>query len=230
VVLLRLDTPERAPKGALFLRRSLATGVFLGYDEVMKQAKVILLIGVVISAFVLAGCSSSAGRVTSKTTAGSPDDPFSLAVLSYQDVRALYGPTFLVNPYLAPSSSIMPVYNDYIVAQLIFNLPEKSKVILLRAEISDERGKIYASYMNREKFSTFAMQQSPEMANNALKQNKIDWYYLPNQIMDMPAGKHTYVIVMVGPHPIPDTATIHVAMSVNDQAISYDLSVPISTN
>ncbi len=74
------------------------------------------------------------------------------------------------------------------------------------------------------------MQQSPEMANNALKQNKIDWYYLPNPIMDMPAGKHSYVLVMIGQHPIPDTATIHVAMSVNDQAISYDLSVPISTN
>jgi hypothetical protein len=196
----------------------------------MKQAKVILLIGAAISAFVLASCSSSAGRVTSKAAAGSPDDPFSLAVLSYQDVRMLYGPTFLVNPYLAPSSSIMPVYNDYVVLQLNFNLPEKSKVILLRAEISDERGKIYASYMNREKFSEFAMQQSPEMANNALKQNKIDWYYLPNPIMDVPAGKHSYVLVMVGQHPIPDTATIHVAVSVNDQAISYDLSVPISTN
>jgi hypothetical protein len=194
----------------------------------MKQTKILLFAMALM--ILLVGCSSTAGRVTSNVRAGTQDDPFSLVVLSYQDVRALYGPTFLVNPYLAPSSSIMPVYNDYIVLQLNFNLPEKSKVILLRAEISDERGKIYASYMNREKFSNFAMQQSPEMANNALKQNKIDWYYLPNPIMDMAAGKHSYVLVMIGQHPIPDTATIHVAMSVNDLAISYDLSVPISTN
>jgi hypothetical protein len=199
------------------------------YDLLMKQTKLFLFPCIAL-VFALAACSSTAGRVTSNIRAGTPDDPFSLVVLSYQDVKTLYGPTFLVNPYMPPSSSIMPVYNDYIVVQLNFNLPEKSKVMLLRAEISDERGKIYASSMNREKFSEFAMQQSPEMANNALKRNKIDWYYLPNPIMDMPAGKHSYLLVMVGPHPIPDTATIHVAMSVNDQAISYDLLVPISTN
>jgi hypothetical protein len=196
----------------------------------MRHRKTIPFFAVILTALAFASCSSTAGRVTSSTTAGSPDDPFSVVVLSYKDVQAAYGSSFSDDPYLAPGSSIMPVYNDYLVLQLKFNLPEKSKVLLLRAEVSDERGKVYASYMNREKFADFAMTQSPDSANNALKRNKIDWYYLPNPIMDMQAGTHTYVLVMVGPHPIPDTATIHVAMSINDKAVSYDISVPISTN
>ncbi|HUI71192.1 MAG TPA: hypothetical protein VL354_11800, partial [Spirochaetia bacterium] len=93
-----------------------------------------------------------------------------------------------------------------------------------------DRGKVYAAYMTREKFTSFAMQQSPDMANNALKQNKIDWYYLPNPILTVDQGRHSYLIVMVGQHPIPDTATIHVALSINDRATSYDVPVPLSTN
>ena len=199
------------------------------YDEGMKHSRVgLFVMTAVLGTFILAGCSSTAGRVTSKVTAGNPDDPFSIEVLSYQDVKALYGPTFLVNPYMAPSSTLMPVYNDYIVLHLNFNLAEKAHVLLLKADVSDDRGKVFADYMNRAKFSEFAMQQSPEMANNALKQNKIDWYYLPNPIMDMPAGKHQYVLVLVGQHPIPDTAMIRVVASVNDKITVYAVAAPIS--
>jgi len=132
------------------------------------------------------------------------------------------------NPFVAPSASVFPTYNDYIVVKLNFNTSEKAPMTLLRAEVADERGKIFAASMTREKFAEFAMNQSPEQANNTLKRNNINWYYLPNPSMTVPAGKHSYLVILVGRHPIPDAATIHIDVSVGDQDKTFDIPVPIS--
>ncbi len=196
----------------------------------MKQRKALFFSVCAAFLILLAGCASSAGRVSDSITAGNPEDPVSIVVLSYNDVRAQYGPTFLNDPFIAPAGTIMPTANDYIVLKLNFNLPEKAAFMLLRAEVTDDRGKILAGYMTRAKFADFAMQQSPDLADNTLKRNKIDWYYLPNPIMTVDAGKHSYLVVLVGKHPIPDTGTIHVAVSLDNKATTFDLLVPVTND
>ena len=131
------------------------------------------------------------------------------------------------NPFVAPAPSVFPSYNDYIVLKLNFNTMGAVPLILQRAEVTDERGKAFASFMSREKFQEFAMNQSPEQANNTLKRNKIGWYYLPQTTITLDAGKHSYLIVMVGKHPIPDTATIHIAVTLNNVDKDFDIPVPV---
>ncbi len=183
-----------------------------------------LRFGVVL---VLGGCETAKGR-SATVVLGSPDDPVSLAVLSPQDIRAPeYGSTFLDNPFIPSTGTLLPTYNDFIVLKLNFNNPTKVPIAVLRAEVADERGKILASAMNRENFTNFAMTQSPDQANNTLKTHRIEWYYLPSPVMTMDAGKHSYLLILVGPHPIPDTAAIHVAIAVDNVAKTFDTLVPV---
>jgi len=190
----------------------------------IKRAAFVLFLAGIVVAFE--GCQSAKGG--SSISLGRADDPVSLVVLSARDVRSpSYGTTFLDNPFIAATGTLLPSYNDYIVLQLNFNNPKSVPIVILRADVEDDRGKVLASYMTKEKFTDFAMTQSPDQANNTLKRNRIDWYYLPNPIMTVDAGKHSYLLVLVGPHPIPDTATIHVAIAVENVATAFDEPVPV---
>jgi hypothetical protein len=193
--------------------------------DIKKLSNLIpILVGFIL---MLNGCET-VKRTTTTVSAGDPGDPVSLVVLSEKDVRAQYGRTFMENPYISPSSSILPTYNDYVVVKLNFNTMGSVPMIVQRAEVTDDRGKDFASFMTREKFEEFAMNQSPDQANNTLKRNMIGWYYLPQTTMTLEAGKHSYLIVMVGRHPIPDTATIHIDVSLNNVDRTFDIPVPIT--
>ena len=189
----------------------------------------LVLLAVVVFVLLASGCESTKNSFAT-ISMGTADDPVFLQVLSEHDVRLKYGATFMDDPFVSATGTLLPTYNDYIVLKLNFNNPTKVPFMLLRAEVSDERGKIFATYMTREKFTSFAMDQSPDQANNTVKRNKIEWYYLPNPIMTIDSGRQSYLLILVGKHPIPDTATIHVAVSVGNQAKSFDIPVPISND
>jgi len=183
----------------------------------------------VIGCFLLAaGCQTAKPAVGQTVTVGSADDAVSLAILSERDVRLKYGRTFTENPFVAPAPSVFPAYNDYIVLQLNFNTRGKVPLVLQRAEVTDDRGKQFATFMTRDKFTDFAMNLSPDQAANTLRRDKIGWYYLPQTSMTLEAGTHSYLLVMVGAHPIPDTATIHVEVTINGIDRDFDMPVPVS--
>ena len=103
--------------------------------------------------------------------------------------------------------------------------PRGASLEILQAEAQDEKGKVRASFYNKEKFAEVAGTMSFDQANMTTRQNKIDWYYLPSLKMHLDRGKSTYVLMLIGKHPLPPSLIAGVRLLFN--GVEQDFSIPI---
>ena len=171
--------------------------------------------------FVLVGCA---------TTGPIPlANSFLVTLLSDKQIRSDYGPSFNNNPFLPPQGGLFSSKGeDYVVLKLSLATTSAVAVSLSGATASDEKGKVRAVYYDADKFRNLTLMLSPPPMDNTTKLDKIAWFYLPSTTVQLRPGSYSYVIVLVGPHPIPDNVTAHVNLVVGGNAMNFDLPVPSS--
>jgi hypothetical protein len=177
------------------------------------------------AAMVLSGCLSSG---PDSEAAVSPADPVAVSLVSGRDLRARFGQTFANNPFLSPKPTILEKADDFIALELKVAAGAGADLEVVRAEAVDEKGSVCASFYNREKFTDLAMVLSGPYMDNASKKDKIGWYYLPALKMRVPSGTHSYIMVLVGKHPLPETLSARVEVRLDEQEKSFEIPVTLA--
>ncbi len=183
--------------------------------------------GTVLFAFVASislaavGCASTGGASLPLT------DSVSAALLSPKQVQSDYGYSFSQNPFVAPGPSILPTYYDFLVVRLTISATAATEFELLKAKAEDLDGATRASYANREEFTHYIDQVSmPATSSATMRHDKVGWYYLPADKFQVKPGRHSYVIVLIGKHPIGNNVTIDLLLSLAGNIQSLQIPVP----
>ncbi len=181
----------------------------------------------VLSALAAAITLGAAGCATTGGAAVPLSDSVSAALLSPKQVQAAYGYSFSQNPFFAPGPSIMPTYYDFLVVKLTISATGATNFDLLQAKAKDLDGTVRASYANREEFTRYVDQVSmPSSSSATLRHDKVGWYYLPADKFEVKRGVHSYVIVLIGKHPIGNNVTIDLMYSLAGNIQSFQIPVP----
>jgi hypothetical protein len=168
-------------------------------------------------ALVLAGCVS--------TGTGTPAEPFSVTVVSGSELRSRFGASFSGNPFISAKPTIAQKAEDYIVLRLAVNSENGMDLDMVHAQAVDEKGNVCASAFTREKFTDLVKFKSSPYAENSDKLNKIGWYYLPAMKMRVPKGTRSYLLVLVGTHPIPEAVTVQVRLLIDGEDKTFEIPV-----
>jgi hypothetical protein len=174
---------------------------------------------------VLLGCVGG-GRPREEGSSGLPAEPVTVAVISARELRSQFGHSFSENPFLSPKHLITRKSVEFIVLRLKVLGP--TELELLQADAVDEAGKIRALFYPRAKFTDLAKFFSAQEQDNMTKTNKIGWYYLPAERMRVPSGSRSYLLVLVGKHPLPEKVIARVRLRVGNEEKSFEIPVNIA--
>ena len=171
----------------------------------------------------LGGCATTP---SSSSAAVVTESSVSVVLLSDKELRSQYGRTNSENPFVAASPTVMPKNYEYIALRITTSSPSPASLEILQAEAQDEKGKVKASFYNREQFADFASSATLDPTNITVRQNKITWYYLPAARMRVDAGKSSYLMILIGNHPLPPSLVVGVRLLFN--GTEQDFSLPFS--
>jgi hypothetical protein len=192
----------------------------------MRKVMTILVICIVAFAG-LNGCATTANPVHAAVE--SVQGPISIALLSEKDVKNSFGWSLLDNPYLAYKGTLVGTANDYLVFRLTVNAEAETQLEMSSAGAEDEKGKVKAPFCDVDSFKRLTMATVENQTNTgsfSVRENKVTWYYLPSGSVDVKPGKHSYIFVLVGRHPLPDSLTAHIQLLVNGEEMDFELGIP----
>jgi hypothetical protein len=174
----------------------------------------------------LGGCASTGAKTAEGDAAMAAGNSISVVLLSDDQVRARYGRTPSNDPFIPPAADIFVKPYDYIILQLTAVSAGGGSLEILQAEVQDAKGKVQATFYNKEKFADLAASLTYDPENIAERQNRISWYYLPSERMHINRGKSEYVMILVGKHPLPDGLTAGVRLLFNGEEKAFSMPVP----
>ena len=161
---------------------------------------------------------------------GPLEDSVSVILPSLENLRAEFGRNYTTNPYLAPGGSFIATANDYIVLRITVVTQAGVAFKFLDAEAKDDKGKLFASYYNFRQFFDYVKGITLDVTGlgglNNIRIGTLEQSYLPADSMHIDHGKHSYIIVLLGKHPLPDDLTTTVLLSIDDKIQAFDISVP----
>jgi hypothetical protein len=172
----------------------------------------------------LGGCASTQSASADVSSAGG--DTVVVTLLSESEVRSQYGRTPSDDPFLMGSHTLFGKGYDFIALQLTAASAGGASLEILQAEAQDEKGKVRAKFYDKQSFTDLVTDLSFDPTNISTRQNKISWYYLPEKRMHLDRGKSTYVMILVGDHPLPSALTAGVRLLLNGQEQDFSLPVP----
>jgi|GEM_PF-5656220 Ni,Fe-hydrogenase III component G len=184
-----------------------------------------ILSAVAVLVLILTGCATEKQRAGAESGQG----PLSVALLTEREVKDSYGWSLLDNPYLSYSGTIFPRVYDFLVFKLAVNFPVSTQLELLDADAENADGKVKAPFYDSDRFKTVTMSSVANQESSgsfSQRENKITWNYLPQGTLTLKPGKHSYVFVLVGKHPLPDSLTAHIRLSVNGEEQDFDIPLP----
>ncbi len=176
-------------------------------------------------AVILCGCASTGSDAAFPGAAG---EPVSVSLVTGRELRSRFGQSFRDNPFISPKLAIMAKTDDFIALELKVAAGSGADLEVLQAEAVDGNGNVLATFYNREKFTELAMIMSGPYMDNDAKRNRISWYYLPALKMRVPAGFHSYIMVLVGKHPLPETVMTRVRLSLQGEESSFEVPVKVA--
>jgi hypothetical protein len=171
---------------------------------------------------VLLGCAGGANP-RSGVSVGSSGEPVSVTIVPPREVRLQYGRSFDDNPFLSPKSLITRKSVEFIVLRL--EVTGERELELLEADAVDESGAIWASFYTKRDFTELALFLSAPSMDNTTKRNKIDWYYLPSGKVRVRSGSHSYLLVLVGKPPFPESLTARVKLLLGTEELDFEVPV-----
>jgi hypothetical protein len=187
-----------------------------------KVFSALIVLAIFLSAF--SGCATAKSAETAVS-----QDSVSVDLLSEKQVLDAYGPESLVNPYIIGSGIMTSRAYDYLVFRLSVATVAGTQIELNGAVAQNEKEKIKAQYYDIDRFKELAMaavrtDNTPGAASS--RANKIAWTYMPKGTATIKPGRHAYVFVLVGRHPLPDSLTAHIELSVNGEVQDFDVPIP----
>ena len=190
----------------------------------MIKLRVVAAAMMVSMLVIISGCTSV--PIAKEATAQS--DSVSVVLLSQKDVKAKFGWGFEKNPFMPHIGTITPTEYDYVVARLSVVTHSGAEVELLQAEVDDANNKIKAHFYDREDYADYAcslsMSKNEDIA--AKRRSVVNWYYLLSRSMKLKHGKHEYIMVFMGRHPLPDDVFAYIRVMVNGEEHEFSLDVP----
>lgn len=150
----------------------------------------------------------------------------SLAVLSSAEIRQAFGSDPEVNPFIIKYSLIGARSIDYLVLRLTIDTPSPLTVELIDASAVDGAGTVRTKTFDRRGFIEEAAALAPMIENQARREETIRRNYVPEGAFSAKPGKHSWVIVLRGSHPLPPSLTIRVRGLVNGTMQEMTLPLP----
>ena len=190
----------------------------------MIKLKVATAVALVFTLGILSGCASVRGSTDSVTQ----PDSVSVVLLSQKDLNVQFGSDPDTNPFLPQAGIILPPAYDYVVAKLGVVTASGAEVELLQAEVDDVDNKVKAHFYDRKSFTDLACSLgiSGTAQTAAKRRSVVDWYYLPSQSLSLKRGKHDYIMVFIGKHPLPSDLTAYISVMLNGEEHEFTLDVP----
>jgi len=171
------------------------------------------------------GCAG-AGRAKVAESPEFLEEPVTVTLVPGKELRKQYGYAPEENPFISPKPLITRKLYDFIV--LRFKAVGVTELELLQADAVDEAGSICASFYPREEFTKLSLFLGRQEPDDTTSTNKIGWYYLPKKKMSVPSGSHSYLLAIVGKHPLPETVTVQVRLRVGGEEKSFEFRVNVA--
>lgn len=191
----------------------------------MNAQKIFGAVATLMVSLFVAGCASNGSEKAADGTTAIANT-VTVTFISESQLRSEFGPTFTDNPFLTPAPTIFPKYVDFVVLRVDVASGSGTDLRISQAEAKDAKGKAHATFYDEEHFRELAKSLSSGLVNNTIRLQKIDWNYLPSRAVKVPRGKHSYVIVLVGKHPIPDDLTAKVSLTLDDTPQDFSIPIP----
>jgi hypothetical protein len=124
---------------------------------------------------------------------------------------------------------LLPQVYDFLVFRLSVVNSAATEIELLRAGAVNADEKLKAPYYDAKRFTEISMSavETPESSGSfSVRKNKITWNYIPTGTVTLKPGKHSYIFVLLGRHPLPDSLTAHIELLVNGEERDFDIPVP----
>ncbi len=171
----------------------------------------------------LSACSTTQGSVGSSPT----KESFTASILSADQVRAQYGQNYLVDPFLSQGGSFLGASNDFIVVRIALASPSGGEFSLESASAVDAKGNTFAGYLSALRLENLAAEaSSADIGGASTLQAKIQWYYLLSEDFQVKPGRHSYLVILAGRHPLPDGLTAHIVAVFDGTVKVFDLPIP----
>lgn len=182
----------------------------------------------ILAVLVLSGCASTgkAPAVGVSTQAALEDGTtVRLAVLSGPEVKSQFGSDPGANPFIVKYSVIGERSIDYLVLRLTIESPSPLAAELVDAAAVDAGGTVRTRAFDRRSFIEEAAALAPMIENQARREETIRRNYIPTGAFSAKAGRHSWVIVLRGSHPMPPGLTVRVRGLLNGTL--QEITVPL---
>jgi hypothetical protein len=185
----------------------------------MKRTKLFCL---VVTAVVVAVSVVSCASVPPESASPSA----SIRLVDQNGMRALWGRSFTVNPYLEPQAAFFPSKYEFEIVSFTVSLPSATKVVL-SASVYDAEGKESVLAYDLHDFKVFWNSWGTTDLNIANRQRTIDLTYAPASSFTAPRGNRTYYLVMIGKRPIARPATVRAWITLDgEEADTQEYALP----
>lgn len=147
---------------------------------------------------LLSACATARLPITENTA--------TLSLLDSGSVSSKYGNTFSINPFIAPKGIRGEPY-EFIIIELNTGFLSASRVEL-ELSVKDASANEVASLWDKNDFIDMWKGYLTNEANMLKREERIKDYMVPGYIFQVPRGRDTYVIPLIGKRPIPRPYTI----------------------
>ncbi len=195
----------------------------------MKRIGISSLAAGLLALLLLSGCVSTSNAPTvgvSAEAALEDGTEVRLAVLSGAEIKSQFGSDPEVNPFIIKYSVIGTRSIDYLVLRLTIDTPSPLAAELVEAAAVDAGGAVRTRTFDRRSFTEEAAALAPMIENQARREETIRRNYIPTGAFSVKAGKHSWVIVLRGSHPLPPSLTIRVRGLLNGTLREITLPLP----
>lgn len=195
----------------------------------MRIHKRRLILAIAASVSLLASCAGTGkGPQAGVSTEAALESGGSvtLAVLATPEIKSLYGSDPQVNPFIVKYSVIGVRSLDYLVVRLTIDTPSKITAELVEAAAIDESGEVRTKTFDMTGFKEEAAALAPMIENQTGREGTIRWNYIPKGAFTVNPGKHSWVVVLRGSHPLPPSLTIRVRGLINGSPQEMELPIP----
>jgi hypothetical protein len=195
----------------------------------MKKHSLLFFSFLMLLTVALAGCVTTNEAKTQGVTMKVPvagNGIVSVSLLTKADVRTIYGYDPAADPFVLSGGVILRNTTDYVLLRLTFESTASLSVEVVQTEAVNEKGVAKVVAFTKESFTEEADSLSHQIQNQGPRHSAIQWNYLPGYRFSVDKGTHSYMVVLGGDHPFPDSLTIQVRLLVNGEPVSVDIPLP----
>jgi len=150
-----------------------------------------------------------------------------VTILPVEEIKALYGLTYEVNPYLEPVNFIMTKKDEFVVLRFIVRSPVKGDV-RISASLIGADGQQLADAKDIGSMQRFwDLVGGVDVTKVEKRKSNLARSYLYSNPLHMKAGETSFLLVLIGKPPIPRPSTVIATVTFpSGEASAFELPLP----